>query len=314
MGIGKWFAGALLTLPALSAADSTTRTPPEAAVRVSRSPQGRLELQATQAPLAQILGVLEKETGVRIRYSLPPGKPDSISARCAEASLPSLLQCLLGREADLMLTFSGAEKNGKRPPQLVDIKILDSSFSTGDGAGCAEAVGGCRPAKSEGAPQAPRADRASSAPDDNDRLWELAHSSQSKERARAIGRLAVAEGVDTARLDATLRNALSDAAGEVRAQAVFGLARQSVGAAFDVLGVALHDRDPSVRLMAVDSLEADEPGRALLQEALADRDATVREYAAMKLSSPEERPPAGHAGPEAPPGSNPIMDREESDP
>ena len=62
-----------------------------------------------------------------------------------------------------------------------------------------------------------------------------------------------------------------------------------------VLRDALQDGDVSVRLMAVDSAGADEPGTALLHEALADEDETVRVAAAIKLKQTMKRVRMGHA-------------------
>ncbi|MGH8527445.1 MAG: HEAT repeat domain-containing protein, partial [Gammaproteobacteria bacterium] len=53
--------------------------------------------------------------------------------------------------------------------------------------------------------------------------------------------------------------------------------------ALGLLRQALGDSDPSVRLMAVDSVAPQEQGIALLQEALSDGDEAVRYRAASKL-------------------------------
>lgn len=57
----------------------------------------------------------------------------------------------------------------------------------------------------------------------------------------------------------------------------------------NVDSMAVRERDASVRLMAVDSAGADAEGAALLQEALADRDETVRALATTRLGQ------TGHA-------------------
>jgi HEAT repeat protein len=59
------------------------------------------------------------------------------------------------------------------------------------------------------------------------------------------------------------------------------------GVAAAILQEALRDRDASVRLMAVDSAGPDAEGDLLLQEALADRDETVRALAATRLGQTE---------------------------
>ncbi|MGH9896925.1 MAG: hypothetical protein ACREA0_33990 [bacterium] len=58
---------------------------------------------------------------------------------------------------------------------------------------------------------------------------------------------------------------------------------------FEVLRDALQDRDATVRLMAVDSTEADREGGMLLEPALADSDETVRTAAARKIREIEHQ-------------------------
>jgi hypothetical protein len=60
------------------------------------------------------------------------------------------------------------------------------------------------------------------------------------------------------------------------------LARLEGDGATAEIQVALYDTDPSVRLMAVDSMGNN---TVLLQQALADSDPTVRQLAAMRLES-----------------------------
>jgi HEAT repeat protein len=56
------------------------------------------------------------------------------------------------------------------------------------------------------------------------------------------------------------RAALSDDVADVRAQGVWALSKEDGPKAIEVLRDALRDRDATVRLMAVDSTEADREG------------------------------------------------------
>lgn len=104
-------------------------------------------------------------------------------------------------------------------------------------------------------------------------------------RAQALSALAEGSepGVDPATARAALQSALSDADPQVRAQALNGLVSSDPDAAFAYQVQGLRDADPAVRLMAVGTLEAQGPGMALLQAALNDPDAEVRQAARLQL-------------------------------
>jgi HEAT repeat protein len=174
-----------------------------------------------------------------------------------------LLACLLGTNADLLFEYApGKNRDGSR--KVAAVTIMSSSFEP------------AAPAAVE-QPEAPAAGPAA--------LFETARAGKTgNQRAEALGQLIAAEGIDPARLLATLQTALTDVNGEVRAQAVFGLGQIGGPVAHEAFRTALADRDAGVRLMAVDSLQPDEQGRILLQESLSDRDPSVRELAAIKLT------------------------------
>lgn len=104
-------------------------------------------------------------------------------------------------------------------------------------------------------------------------------------RAQALSALAEGSepGVDPAAARAALQAALSDADPQVRAQALNGLVSTDRDAAFAYQLQGLRDADPAVRLMAVGTLEAQGQGMALLQAALNDPDAEVRQAARLQL-------------------------------
>jgi hypothetical protein len=272
---------ALLAAGALLAAvpgQAATDNPAAAAVSVQRSGASGFTLEARQAPLARILDELGKAAGVRVKYSELPAEPRD--ARCPGPSVKEVLDCLLGRDADLVLEY-GAGSAGAGP-RVTAVTVLASTFAAPSSAGCGASSGCENQARADTAP-AKALKTGGAGPE---ALFAALKDRQRKGRADALGRLIVAKGIDEARLLETLNEALADEDGEVRAQAVFGLSRHARGTAFDAMRAAIHDRDPSVRLMAVDSIEADAQGRTLLQDALLDLDATVREYAAAKLGPP----------------------------
>jgi HEAT repeat protein len=107
-------------------------------------------------------------------------------------------------------------------------------------------------------------------------------------RKQAISQIA-AQGKtgDPAKDDAivqALENAFQDKDPEVKAQAVFGMANQDVPESTQILAEAIHDQNADVRLMAVDSANANNAeGQAILQQALQDSDENVKAAAGYKL-------------------------------
>ncbi len=99
-------------------------------------------------------------------------------------------------------------------------------------------------------------------------------------RLSAIQNLTRTDAVDEQRKIQALTAGLVDKDGSVRAQALDGLAKQKNYDAVAELNTALTDEDVSVRLMAIDNAGEH---REILQKALNDSDATVRQYAAHKL-------------------------------
>jgi hypothetical protein len=247
--------------------------------------QKAIELEARQAPLRQVIDEIAGKTGTRIRYSVLP--EELVTATCAGETVKQVMMCLLGPEADLLFQYSGDAAKGKIEARPIEVRILASTFAEGDPAGCAPDSARCEAGERE-EPDTSRmspakTDSVRSVPDNIDKLLEMAKAQDPNERANALERLASVEGLDEATLYDELEKALSDEDGEVRAQAVSGLALKRGAGAIDVLKSALHDSDASVRLMAVDGLMTDEQGITLLREALRDSDETVRALAALRL-------------------------------
>ncbi len=81
----------------------------------------------------------------------------------------------------------------------------------------------------------------------------------------------------------TLVQALNDADASVKSYAVQALAERGGPHALGPLRQALRDTDPAVRLQVIEHVAPHDEGHTLLQEALADEDATVRDLAAFWL-------------------------------
>lgn len=225
---------------------------------------GKLRLRAREAPLERVLLAVAGISGESLHYSAVPQR--RVTANCNGESARQLLECLLGSGVDLLV------RNG--PEGKPGVWILDSSFA--DGGKPVDKSGSAFKETAECAAQAQPAQ-------DNDELLQQTQAENPAQRADAIARLAVPGKDLDADAHAALLAALGDESAEVRAQALFGLARGDAAAAAPMLREALQDRDASVRLMAVDSAGGDAAGVALLQAALNDTDATVRELAALKL-------------------------------
>jgi hypothetical protein len=227
---------------------------------------GKLKLKTREAPLERVLLAVAGISGEPLHYSAVPSR--RVTADCRGESARQLLECLLGSGADLLVRTGQDGKPG--------VWILGSSFA---------AAG--KPADTNGSASSKESAECAAAqtppPQDNGELLQQAQAEDPAQRADAIARLAAPGKALDADAHAALLTALGDESAEVRAQALFGLARNDAPAAAPMLREALRDGDASVRLMAVDSAGGDAAGVALLQSALADSDATVRELAAMKL-------------------------------
>jgi HEAT repeat protein len=103
-----------------------------------------------------------------------------------------------------------------------------------------------------------------------------------------------AEGsaVDKTTVQSALEAALSDRDAQVRGQALHALVNLVGADALPQLRQALRDPDPGVRILAIESAGSGEQGKALLEEALADKDESVRAVARSRLEP--DTPMADH--------------------
>jgi HEAT repeats len=251
---------------------------------------GRVTVTAEEVPWKRLLDELTKQTGIRFHDASAPRAPVTVS--CMDMRVSELLTCLWGgaRMARYPAVPLGSAVSAwpaevwllGRPgalqleDRMVAVRHSDPLLPTAH----AEAV------------QHKRQHLAA--------ILVEAKSTDADTRLRALSTLAGSNDRTDPAAQAAFSAALSDDVGDVRAQGVWALSREGGPKAIEVLRDALQDRDATVRLMAVDSIEADREGGMLLEQALADSDETVRTAAAVKIreiehQSKEERRPLADA-------------------
>ena len=243
-----------------------------------------MELEVRQAPLVRVIEEISKATGIRSHYSVLPEEP--VTATCAGDSLQQVLECLLGSDADVMFRNPGATARDAARGWPEEFWVLGSSFANGRGKGAPD-TGRCSAAAGHdsGRSEAIGTVRRDPPLPDAAGLLEMAAADDPQQRADALSRLVADGGVDEGDLRQVLEQALSDSDAYVRTKAVYGLARLEGQDGITHLQAALQDRDPSVRLMAVDSAGSDARSVALLEQAVGDDDDVVSALAQAKLES-----------------------------
>ncbi len=218
-----------------------------------------------QVTLAQVLDELMQHTGIAIHYSaLPQGL---VTAACVGKTVQQVMAYLVDKKIDLIV-----RSNQTLPDQPEEIWLVGNTVTAlpQHSEHCTEqAILPTQAVKAK-----PR--------DHISALVDRVKVGEASERADALAALALVEGHDDTSIHEVLNNALSDEDANVRAQAVFSVAKREGAAAITALHAALLDKEPSVRLMAVSSAG---DNAALLQQALADDDETVRVFAEMKLTA-----------------------------
>lgn len=259
--------GGLGEVDASTRAQSAQETGTGPSVQVQKTVTGQLALTVRKTPLVDVFAQLTRQTGVDFRYTRLP--PEPVSVLCAERSLRDLMFCILGSEADLV--FKRADQSGKFFDGWAEIKVLESTFAHAP--------------KLESVTATPK--QADAQQETLDLLLAKTKDANPDERAEALAKLSFSkEEEEVGRARESLQAGLTDGSGEVRAEAVSGLARLNGSLqSFDLLSSAMQDQDPEVRLAAVDALAAtDQESLQLLQKALADQDESVRVLAEAKLN------------------------------
>ena len=255
---------------------------------VSDSKGSELQLEVRQMPLERVFSTITAKTGVPIHYSVVP--QGLVTATCVGATLKQVMECLLSRKADLIVSYhkpttqAQAKVSDKNHPS--EMWVLGSRFT--DTANCTGATA-TQQTINDASVKSPasQVNAAEVEPDQTDDLLKRAKSKDAAARADAIGALMAAGRVGDANVKRALEEALTDPNANVRAQAISSLShREGSAAAAAALQDALHDADAGVRLMAVDGAGYN---IALLQQAVNDDDDTVRTLAISKLEELQKK-------------------------
>lgn len=252
----------LLLLPIGAEADEQA-----ARLMLSRDAATSWRLEARQQPLPGVLKTITEKTGVPIHYSVLPQA--LITATCVGATVKQVLECLFNKKADLIFRYkNNAAQNSPEEVWVLGTNVDVAQASISSGAETQHPI--------------PEMSAQTGGTEAMDKLLEQLKTDDPGQRADAVARLSAEKQSHDGTIDSVLVSALSDKNAEVRAQAVFALAKRESGGAPAALQQALQDSDASVRLMAVDNAG---DNVALLQQALNDSDETVRAYAATKLET-----------------------------
>lgn len=243
-------------------------------IRLTKDAGMELQLEVRQTKLNQVLDELASKTGVVINYSVLP--EETITATCAGTSVKQLLDCLFDHKADIIFRYPEVTSKVDSLVQPAEVWVLGTTFGKEHNTKKGYSVQ-C-PLSQQNNAKVPR--KVPEEPDQTDGLIKMAVSEVPKIRAQAIGRLLAGgrEGDEAVKI--TLEQALTDKDAGVRVQAISSYALREGEKASAALQDALHDSETSVRLAAVNSAGSDV---ALLQQALTDNDASVRQLATLKL-------------------------------
>lgn len=238
---------------------------------------GEWYLHSQQANLANILKEITAKTGVPIHYSVLPDAP--VSSTCVGTSVKGVLQCLLGDKVDMAFRHAGAINDSHT--QSHEVWLLGSSLSGADTDTCQKSV-----AQTNMQPESlTHTHQEVVEPSAEEKLVfrrQMAVSNDPQARAQAIAYLAAHTSPEDKEFRQILDAALKDDNAEIKAQAVSSLvAWQGEQAAIPELQQLLNDGDENIRLMALQVVT----DNSLLERALQDESAKVRQYSAVKLQS-----------------------------
>ncbi len=284
----KWISLTALLFASMSTAygDNTIVQAPFV-IRQSAIPEAEWLLEAEQADLHGLLGSLSERSAIKIHYAALPTV--NVDATCIGPTVVTILRCLLGAETNMLFHYaeSVGDDANKQEREPKEIWILASSLSPPPIAsarpsdcGSSEGKGVSRPVES--------LQNELIVEQDVDSLLRQVDSEDSEERMNALAGLARLGKTDSPEVYDAVARSISDNDARVRGQAVYALSQieNDPNALNDYLQQALHDSELGVRLMAIDAIESD---AALLQQALQDKDSSVRDYAASKLQTIMQR-------------------------
>ncbi|MEQ1560606.1 MAG: HEAT repeat domain-containing protein [Methyloglobulus sp.] len=265
--VGNAFAGTENVSNALQ-----TGQPSNIQLTLSKHANTAIRLEARSAPLAQILKVIADKTGVNIHYSVLPEAP--VTATCVGENVGQIMDCLVAKQVGLV-----AHKPQKDKP--AEFWLLGSSVGSCQAVTVAPVVPPIAAAEQQpSAEEQAQADQ--SMQEQSDHLLEQAKAKDPGQRAEAITNLISGGMKDDPNVRKVLEEALADKDASVRANAISALAQREGEGAAEQLRQALNDTDVNVRMIAVDSAGNNS---VLLQQALADKDPMIRDFATSKLEA-----------------------------
>jgi HEAT repeats len=249
-----------------------TGQPTSINLTLSKHASTAIRLETRAAPLAQILKAIADKIGVNIHYSVLPEAP--VTATCVGANVGQIMDCLVAKQVGLV-----AHKPQKDKP--AEFWLLGSSVGSCQAVTVAPVVSPIAAAEQQPTPEEQaQADQAIQ--EQSDLLLEQAKAKDPGQRAEAITNLISGGMKDDPNVRKALEEALTDTDATIRANAITALSQREGEGATEQLRQALNDTDVNVRLMVVDHAGNDS---ALLQQALADKDPMIRDYAASKLEA-----------------------------
>jgi len=210
-----------------------SQTPESQTLRL-RFDNGLLSLHVSQPSFAEVLGAIQKETGIRFHYTLPMAEAVTLSFN--DVPVPDALKRLLGREAQLTFRFP------QRPSTTSRTGVPEEVWILGKVSGASAEAGGpvenSAPSVVEGGiartqspapadkPQ-PDVDPTSSEQPDSESLIEATKSEDPIQRLQALSTLAESNQADQGAVHAVLQAALTDEDARVRVQAVRALVSEA---------------------------------------------------------------------------------------
>jgi hypothetical protein len=243
----------------------------------------RWHLTANQATWQQIFAVLERRLRIGIHPSRLPQHP--VSVACRERDLTRLIRCLVPAETNT--AFHVPRNITSR--NAIQVWIVGPNDRSHVFANHSPAMSKTAMIGPSSEPLPENAQAITNAivvltEAELSTLLKMTQAEDAEARAQALSRLALSGKSTDKTIRVAFETGFSDQNPKVRAQAVYGLTRLNNPQARTFLQYAVHDHDPSVRLMAVDSAGTLPQARVILQQALQDPDLTVRAAAAIRLA------------------------------
>jgi len=255
-----------------AAQDVSNSSPASIQLTLFQQAPDAIRLEARQAPLGKILKAIADKTGVSIHYSVLPDTP--VTATCIGENVSQIMDCLLAKQVGLV-----AHKPQKDKP--AEFWLLGSSVGSCQAVTVEPAATPVQVAVEKQPTSEEQVQMDQALQQQSDLLLEQAKSKDPVQRGEAIANLASGGVIADPNVRKTLEDAMADKDANIRGQAVSTMVNLDKDNAAEILNHALRDKDASVRMSAVDHAAGDVE---ILQQALADTNADVRNYAAAKLA------------------------------